>query len=213
VDGKDWLAIGDVGPLQGANTPSIAAIVATGDGFVATSQVNGWPLPSGPVQEVLWHSVDGTTWTEGAGLFVSHLTYRRPPDPVFLNPAGLHVWAGLAVAAADEGVWTIEDSPLQLIPAEAVIDMAQGFRFGTKGFVFGEFGLVGLMPGNEGAHADEILFSADGSAWNRWDPPEFDPEDGSLFVVGMGDDFFVVRQGGCDAASETPSCMWVGRLP
>jgi hypothetical protein len=84
----------------------------------------------------------------------------------------------------------------------------------TTGFWIGELGLVGLMFDHEGAIAEEVLFSSDGSTWNRWDPPEFGPEDGRLFVVGMGDDFFVVQQGYCNPASETPSCsLWVGRLP
>jgi hypothetical protein len=192
VDGVSWEPIIDVGPLQGMNR--FESIVATEDGFVATSDDCCWP-PNDPVQNVLWHSVDGTTWTEGAGLAESHLTSRSLTSQV-LDRGGLNVWAGQPVAAASAGVWTIEDSPLQLIPARAVSGM---------GLVFGELGIVGLMFGNmEGHSAEEIFFSVYGSTWNRWDPPEFDPEDGMLKVVGMGDDFFVVRLGGT---------TWVGTLP
>jgi hypothetical protein len=202
VDGVSWEPIADVGPLQGPNT--IASIVATADGFVATSEFNGRPGSSGSVQEVLWHSVDGTTWTEGAGLAESHLGGNSTE-----LRWGLRVWDGQPVAATGDGVWTIEDSPRKLIPAEAVGRMQWG------GFWFGELGFVGLLQGPEGASAEEILFSSDGSTWNRWKPPEFDPgEFEELFVVGMGDDFFVVQQRHYHTADETPSyTMWVGTLP
>lgn len=59
-----------------------------------------------------------------------------------------------------------------------------------------------------GASADEILFSEDGTTWNRWNPPELDPEAGNLRVVGIADDFVVLQQGWLDT-----SVLWIGTLP
>jgi hypothetical protein len=186
ADGKSWQTIGHVGPLQGANTPSIASIVATTNGFVATSAGNGWPLPPGPVQDVLWHSVDGTTWTEGAGLIES-------PHPG--SPYGLDMWDGRLVEVTRKGVWAIEDTPQQLITSS--LDVME----------IGEFGLVGMHSEMDGG-GTEVLFSADGTTWNRWTPPEFGPEFGTLYVVGIGDDFVVLR-----LITQAGESHWVGRLP
>lgn len=74
---------------------------------------------------------------------------------------------------------------------------------------FGDFGLVGLVPDmGGGAAPDEILFSADGTTWNRWNPTEFDPRAGRLHMVGVADDFVVLQQGGADTAF-----LWIGTLP
>jgi hypothetical protein len=199
VDGVTWEPIADVGPLQGENT--IASIVATADGFVATSEEGCCGPPTGPVNAVLWHSVDGTTWTEGAGRVESHLIQ---------SARGLDVWAGQPVAVSDEGVWTIEDSPLQLIPADAIEDIQWPPWLDRPVITMGEFGLIGRA----GQHNEEMFYSRDGTSWARWVPTEFDPEDGRLWVVGMGDDFFVMRQGECDPEPEATFCtMWVGTLP
>jgi hypothetical protein len=79
-----------------------------------------------------------------------------------------------------------------------------------------DFGLIGTPLG--GSDATDILFSVDGTSWNRWEPTEFDLDysDGSLgfWVVGAGDDFVVVQHQWWDGSSESPSySLWVGMVP
>ncbi len=148
----------------------------------------------------MWETTDGTTWTEGALLPARPWWFTKPFD----------VWAGTPISVSDQGVWTIEDAPQELIPATGVIDMD---------YWVGDFGLVGLVTFigwelaaalgiPEQAVADEILFSEDGATWNRWNPTEIDPEAGNLYMVGIGDDFIVLQQGSSDA-----SVLWIGMLP
>ncbi len=191
-DGTTWQSLDAAGPLQTRSEAGLSAIVATLDGFVAASHGR------------LWESTDnGTTWTEGALL---------PARPSWLSEP-LDVWAGTPISVSDQGVWTIEDTPQEVIPATGMNDMYHWV---------GDFGLFGLekflgeeeaadrgIPFRE-AVADEILFSEDGTTWNRWNPPELDPEAGLLWVVGIGDDFIVLQQQGRGLDN---GVLWVGRLP
>jgi hypothetical protein len=112
----------------------------------------------------------------------------------------LDVWAGTPISVSDQGVWTIEDAPQALISANGV---------GGMSVWVGDFGLIGLQSEmGGGALADEVLFSEDGTTWNRWNPTEIDQEAGNLYLVGIGDDFIVLQQGWRDAAF-----LWVGTLP
>jgi hypothetical protein len=183
-DGQTWNQLDASGPLDGGE---VAAVVATSDGFVATSGSTG-PGRPGRAQDILWETTDGTTWIEKSTLAESHLSDRR----------GLEVWAGRPVAASKNGVWTIEDTPQELIGDTGAA------RFGVM--EVGEFGLVAMHSEMDGG-GTEVLFSKDGTTWNRWTPPEFGV-DGLVYFVGMGDDFLVLR-----AITETGASNWVGRLP
>jgi hypothetical protein len=54
----------------------------------------------------------------------------------------------------------------------------------------------------------EVVFSEDGSTWNRWSPPEFGTEFGTLYPRAMGDDFVVLR-----LIQDSGTTFWIGRLP
>jgi hypothetical protein len=73
----------------------------------------------------------------------------------------------------------------------------------------GDFGLFGML-GQQGGEslADEVIFSEDGTTWNRWNPTEIDQEAGGLYMVGIGGDFIVLQQGFYEDAF-----LWVGTLP
>ena len=177
-DGKTWQALDAAGPLDGANGAGISEIEATPDGFIATSGSR------------LWETTDGTAWTEGTLL----------PERDFWRLGPLAVWAGTPISFSNQGVWTIEATPQELLPGIVRNDMD---------YWVGDFGLVGLVPEKGGgATADEILFSEDGTTWNRWNPPELDPEAGYLHMVGIADDFVVLQQGHLDTA-----VLWIGTLP
>ena len=179
-DGTTWQALEPGGPLQGGvwDGAGISAVVATPDGFIAASRSR------------LWETTDGTTWREGA--FLPERDWWRLPS--------LAVWDGTPISFTNQGVWTIEDTAQELIPMADMDDMD---------YWFGDFGLVGLVPDmGGGAAPDEILFSADGTTWNRWNPTEFDPRAGRLHMVGVADDFVVLQQGGADTAF-----LWIGTLP
>jgi hypothetical protein len=170
-DGQTWNQLDASGPLDGGE---IAAVVATSGGFVATSTNYG-----------LWETTDGTTWLHKSGLAESHLS----------DPSGLDVWAGQLVAATTRGVWTINDTPQELIASS-----------GTSGLSVmqtGELGLIAIASENDGG-GTEVLFSKDGTTWNRWTPTEIGPGIRGIYVVGIGDEFVVLQTGGS---------VWVGRLP
>ena len=175
-DGQTWSQLDASGPLDGGE---IDVVVATPDGFVATSTSSRF----------LWETTDGTTWIQKSSLSDSRQQFGSPR---------LGVWDGRIVDATGDGVWTIEDTPQELIASN-----------GTSGLgviEIGEFGLVAIPSEMDGG-GTEVLFSANGTTWNRWTPPEFGPE-GTVYVVGIGDDFVVLR-----LATETGVSHWVGRLP
>jgi hypothetical protein len=161
------------------NKDSPFAIEATPDGFVAWAHGR------------VWESTDnGTTWTEGADL----------PERPWWMPDPLDVWDGTPISISGQGVWTIEDTPQELIPATGM---------GGMGVWVGDFGLIGMQSEmGGGALADEVLFSEDGTTWNRWNPTEIDQEAGVLSMVGIGDEFIVLRQ-----EFREDAFLWVGTLP
>jgi hypothetical protein len=180
-DGKTWQPLDAAGPLQAGGQAGLSAIVATQDGFIAAAHGRSWESTD-----------NGTTWTEGAVL---------PERPWFVQDS-LDVWAGAPISVSNQGVWTIEDTPQELIPATGMGDMNHWV---------GDFGLFGMRTTQQGgeALADEVIFSEDGATWNRWNPTEIDHQEaGGLYMVGIGDDFIVLQQGWEDAAF-----LWVGTLP
>ena len=182
-DGQTWTELDGSGPFDGGQ---IGDVVATSDGFVATSEGSGFS-PAGPAQSVLWETTDGTTWTEKSTLNESHLTPR----------SGLDEWNGRLVAVTGIGVWTIEETPQHL------------FRAALGVMEIGEFGLIGV-PSEVDGGGTEVLFSKDGTTWNRWIPPEFGPE-GLIYVKGIGDDFVVLTL--IRSEPTLTASSWVGRLP
>jgi hypothetical protein len=184
-DGETWQSLDATGPLQAPgqegftpNQEGLYDVVATQDGFIAAAHSR------------LWESTDGTTWTEGALL----------PERPWWMKGPLDVWAGTPISVDQRGVWTIEDTPQELIPGTAM-DIT-GMDTSRQ---FGEFGLVAIA-------ADEILFSEDGTTWNVWNPPEIDPEDGYLTIVGIADDFIVLQQDRWIEDVED-AVLWIGTLP
>jgi len=139
----------------------------------------------------LWESTDGTTWTEGAALLRA-------------TNGSLDVWAGMPISVSGYGVRTIEDAPQELIPGTAM-DMTDMDTL----LKVGDFGLVGIVP-----LPRQILFSEDGTTWNRWNPTEIDPapEAGHLTIVGIADDFIVLQQDRYLEDVEN-AVLWVGTLP
>ncbi|MGI9585825.1 MAG: hypothetical protein ACR2N7_09580, partial [Acidimicrobiia bacterium] len=160
-DGKTWTELDPTGPLDGGE---IAEIVATPDGFVATSTSSGSPSPPGLAQGFLWETVDGAFWTQKSSLAESHLFPNRS------GGYGLDTWGGQLVAVSPKGVWTIEDTPVQLTT------VALGDTH------FGEFGLMSSHTEMQGGGTD-VVFSQDGTSSNHWTPDEFGP-DGTVYVLG-----------------------------
>jgi len=211
-DGVKWQRIDSTGPLDGGE---FAAIVATPDGFVATasSAYRTSSLP-GELQylsesfdsSVVWRSVDGTTWTEATDLTTRH----------DFDPSRLVEWQGELVehvgvgTITDEGedteVWTLTDPPQRLFSGVPTVGLELDIS---------EFGLIGSPSiGWSGPDATELLYSVDGTSWNRWEPAEFaiggsresqGEHAGDAWVVGVGDDFVVVQVR--DAGT---SSLWVG---
>lgn len=200
-DGQTWNQIDAPGP---GGMGGIGAIVAMPDGFVVG--VDG--------ADVLWETTNGATWTQKSTLAESHLMVRmgvvegdspaQPGDQEYGDVRGLDVWDGRLVAVTTNGVWTIEDTPQQLIPAE-------GTNFERMQRGIGGLGLVAVNK-EQGGGRTKILFSADGTTWNRWNPPEFGPPNQSvLYLVGVGDDFVVLERYG--ESESYPGSLWVGKLP
>jgi hypothetical protein len=85
-----------------------------------------------------------------------------------------------------------------------------------------DFGLFGSPSyGWWGPDAKELLFSVDGTNWNRWEPTEFSfgggnepgEHEGAVWVTGVGDNFVVLQHRSWDEASNTASnSLWVGTL-
>jgi hypothetical protein len=188
ADGITWTQIEGSGALDGGE---FVDIVPTHDGFWASHRVlnerQSTYLPSS-----LWKSTDGVSWT------------NTTADPGYDNRSvygqSLGEWNGRVVtAAASKGVWTVEDTPQQLISTSGTGGLANT-RIGDFGFI--------AVPSERDGGGTEVVFSEDGSTWNRWSPPEFGTEFGTLYPRAIGDDLVVLR-----LIQESGTTFWIGRLP
>lgn len=216
-DGVTWERIDSTGPLDGGE---FAAIVATGDGFVATASNPYKPgqlppdlryLTEGFDNSVAWQSADGTTWTAAADLTSRHGT----------NDSMLAEWRGEVIELVG-WVQSINDDiqPTTLTqPQQALFDIP------TRGMWLdvSDFGLIGTPSyGWWGPDATELLFSVDGTNWSRWEPTEFgiggshdSPGEhmGDAWVVGAGDDFVVLQHRlWNDETQSHKQTLWVGTI-
>jgi len=219
ADGVTWKRVESAGPLDGGE---FASIVATPDGFVATAsstyRPSGLPAELRDLSEsfdssVVWQSSDGTTWTEATGLTTRH----------GFDTSRLVQWQGELVEAVgtvwdiggDTEVWTLTDPPQRLF---------SGVPTGGMRLEISEFGLIGSPSyGYAGPDATELLYSVDGTSWNRWGPAEFDiggsresqgEYAGDAWIVGVGSDFVVVQLREWDEASASlTGSLWVGTVP
>jgi hypothetical protein len=137
----------------------------------------------------VWTSEDGTTWTN-TGVMMLYRDLLVFPD-------------GTIVMAGASGIRAIDD------PNTAIIGAA-----GTRDLIvqIGEFGLIGTATRNSQAKRT-VLFST-GTAWSRWVPAAFESvsEPIELVLVGIGDEFVVLRQVGRQVGSQLDR-LWVGTLP
>jgi hypothetical protein len=215
-DGLTWARIDSTGPLDGGE---FAAIIAGGDGFVATASNTYKPeylpadlrhLAEGFGNTIVWESEDGTTWTEASGLTSTHGT----------NDMMLAEWRGDVVELVG-WVYSIDEDmqPMTLAgPQQVLADIP------THGLWLdiSEFGLTGTpSSGWWGPDATELLFSVDGTSWNRWEPVEFDigsdpstgERRGSVRIVGIGQEFIVVEhEKWDDDVQVTIRTLWVGTI-
>jgi hypothetical protein len=168
-------------------------------------------LADGFDSTIVWESDDGTTWTKASGLISRH--GAQPSKLVEWKGAIVeHVRVGTVRSASDDTeVWTLASLPEPVFPDVPTDGMLLSIT---------DFGLFGSPSyGWWGPDATELLFSTDGTAWNRWEPTEFDiggPRDegsehsGDAWVVGTGDDFIVIQQRERDESSAYS--LWVGAV-
>jgi hypothetical protein len=219
-DGETWETVSRGGPLDGGE---FSSVLATSDGFIATANTpyRKGELPlylrylaDGFDSTIVWESDNGMTWTKAAGLMSRHGD----------QPSKLVNWRGTVVEHVGVGdvrsleddteVWTLSS------PREPVFEDVR-----TDGMLLSitDFGLFGSPSyGWWGPDATELLFSTDGTVWNRWEPTEFDiggaraegvEHSGDAWVVGTGDDFVVVQRRGPDATNRFDSLsLWVGQV-
>jgi hypothetical protein len=216
-DGVTWERIESSGPLNGGE---FAGIVAAENGFVATASStydpSGLPpdlryLSEGFDNTVVWQSADGTTWTEAPGLTSGHGT----------QDTQLAEWQGELVELVG-WVQSIDDDmrPRTLAGSQQVFSEipTQGMWLNIS-----DFGLIGTpSSGWWGPDATELLFSVDGTNWNRWEPSEFDiggshdsPGNhmGDVSVVGVGSDFVVLQHEVWDDETQNSiGTLWVGTI-
>lgn len=190
-DGVDWLALDSAELLEG--TGSIAAVAATSDGFVATVTGDLTPFPV-LAEGWLWESADGITWSR-------RIQLDQPGLSVVPHQSRtLRVWNSMLVLSGPGlGVWEVTDEPRELIPAEATDQLSV--------MAIGPLGLVAIGHEMDNKRAD-ILFSADGTEWNRWTVEEFSADSAALDHVGIGDDFVALWFHNEDGGS-----LWIGSLP
>jgi hypothetical protein len=214
-DGRTWETVSRDGPLDGGE---FSSVLGTSDGFVATA-TNTYrtdELPpdmnyraDGFDSTVVWVSDDGTTWTKASGLISRH--GAQPSKLVEWEGAIVeHVRVGTVFSASDDTeVWTLASPPEPVFPDVPTDGMLLSIT---------DFGLFGSPSyGWWGPDATELLFSTDGTAWNRWEPTEFEiggPRDegsehsGDAWVVGTGDDFIVIQE----RDESSASTLWVGQV-
>jgi len=211
-DGVDWLRIDSTGPLDGGE---FVSIVATPDGFVAIASSPYRPSELPPEMRylsesfdssVVWQSADGTTWTEATDLTTRH----------GFDTSRLVEWQGEPIEQVgwaqrrgdDTKMWTLAEPVRGLfseIPTDGML------------LEISEFGLIGTPTyGWEDPGKMEILFSADGTNWSRWEPVEFGQGDAQAeaWILGVGNDFVVVQLREWDEASASSiNSLWVGTVP
>jgi hypothetical protein len=188
ADGITWTQIEGSAALDGGE---FVDVVATHDGFWASHRVLN-ERESDYLPSSLWTSTDGVSWT------------KTTADPGYDNRSGygqsLGEWNGRVVtASASRGVWTVEDTPQQLISTSGTGGLANTW--------IGGFGFI-AVPSERDRGGTEVVFSEDGSTWTRWSPPEFGTEVGTLYPRAMGEDFVVLR-----LIQESGTTFWIGRLP
>jgi hypothetical protein len=212
-----WERIDSSGPLNGGE---FAGIVAAEDGFVATASntydPSGLPPDLRYLSEefdstVVWQSADGTTWTEAPGLTSGHGT----------QDTQLVEWRGELVELVG-WIYSVDEDmrPTALSGSQQV-----GSDIPTQGMWLNisDFGLIGIpSSGWWGPDATELLFSVDGTNWNRWEPTEFglggthdSPGDhmGDVSVVGVGSDFVVLQHQMWDEETQSlVRTLWVGTI-
>lgn len=188
ADGIAWTQIEGSAAFEGGE---FVDVTATLDGFWASHRVLN-ERQSASLPSSLWKSTDGVSWT------------KTTADPGYDNRSGfgqsLGEWKGRVVtAAASRGVWTVEDTPQQLISASGTGGLANTW--------IGDFGFI-AVPSERDGGGTEVVFSEDGSTWNRWSPPEFGTEFGTLYPRAMGNGSVVLR-----LIQESGTTFWIGRLP
>jgi hypothetical protein len=171
-------------------------------------------LADGFDSTIVWESDDGTTWTKASGLISRH--GDQPSKLVVWKGAIVeHVRVGTVRSASDDTDVSTLASPQESVFPDVPTD---GMLLSIT-----DFGLFGSPSyGWAGPDATELLFSTDGTVWNRWEPTEFEiggPRDagsersGAAWVVGTGDDFVVMQRRGPDATSIDDSfSLWVGQV-
>lgn len=219
-DGMTWQRVDTTGPLDGGE---FRAITATSDGFVATASTTYEPggllqslryLASEFDSSIVWESADGKTWTEATSLTSGH-GFDTSALLEWQDDLVEHVGVGMIRSTSDDSqVWTLAD-PTQQVLSDLPTD---GMHL-----EFTEFGLIGTPSyGWAGPDAKELLFSGDGTNWNRWEPTEFSvgggreqgEHQGDVWVAGVGDNFVVLQHRGRDESSNTSlNTLWVGTLP
>ncbi len=188
ADGVTWTQIEGSAALDGGE---FVDVIATHDGFWASHRVLN-KRQSDYLPSSLWTSTNGVSWT------------KTTADPGYDDQSGfgqpLGEWGGRVVtASASRGVWTVEDTPQQLISTSGTSGLANTW--------IGGFGFI-AVPSEIDFGGTEVVFSEDGSTWNRWSPPEFGTEFGTLYPRAMGEDFVVLR-----LIQESGTTFWIGRLP
>jgi hypothetical protein len=218
-DGTTWETVSRGGPLDGGE---FSSVLATSDGFVATANTpyRAGELPTymryladGFDSTIVWESDDGMTWTKAAGLTSRHGT--QPSKLVEWKGAIVeHIGVGMVRSASDDTeVWMLASPQEPVFPDVPTDGMLLSIT---------DFGLFGSPSyGWWGPDAKELLFSVDGTNWNRWEPTEFSfgggnepgEHEGAVWVTGVGDNFVVLQHRSWDEASNTASnSLWVGTL-
>jgi hypothetical protein len=175
-------------------------------------------------QPFAWWSADGQVWTEvdrsGGPMLDHQIQFVMATESGFLVTSDanttqefvegsiwraasavsgdVHRWGDRLVVEGPNGVSLLDDPEQVLIPKDAVA----GFKL-----YFGEMGVIGGR--GEGyeqlATHESFFFSAEGTTWETWIPPEFETMDQWINLVGVGDNFVVLS----DWASGT---LWIGTV-
>jgi hypothetical protein len=188
ADGQVWTEVDrSGGPML---DHQIQFVMATESGFLVTSEAN-------TTQEL----VEGSIWRAASAV-----------------SGNVHRWGDRLVVEGPNGVSLLDDPEQVLIPKDAVAGYKLYFGemgvIGVRGEGYerrlatrGEMGVIGGRgEGYELLVTDEpIFFSANGTTWETWIPPEFETMDQWVNLVGVGDNFVVLS----DWVSGT---LWIGTV-